>query len=147
MSSYFFPSFFRLAAQYTFMRWDCFLRAAADIPSLRFLAGADMEATGATAAAAKEFFGGRPRLLMGPWRASIARLSLSRSATSSARMFSVIRGDRSTNFLTTKLNRGGGVDQGKAYPLLSCEALNTYTRSARHLIVASVGPSGESMSA
>jgi hypothetical protein len=27
---YFFASFFRLAAQYAFMRWDCALRAAAD---------------------------------------------------------------------------------------------------------------------
>src|SRR5579871_4358312 len=90
----YFPCFLRFAAQYAFMRSDCSLRAAADIPPLRFLAGADWGAT----AAADKVLRGPPRLLIGPWRASIARLSLSRSATSSARMFSVIRGDRSTNF-------------------------------------------------
>ncbi len=85
--SCYFPCFFRFAAQYAFMRWDCSLRAAADIPPFRFLGGADGGATVAAGPApAEEFFGERPRLLMGPWRASIARLSLSRSATSSARM-------------------------------------------------------------
>jgi hypothetical protein len=48
--------FFRFAAQYAFMRWDCALGAPADLPFLRFF---------------------------------IARLSLSRSAMSSAMMCSV----------------------------------------------------------
>jgi hypothetical protein len=60
---YFFASFFRLAAQYAFMRWDCALRAAADLP-LWFFAGV---ATGA-GTARRGFFGGRPRLFMGPRR-------------------------------------------------------------------------------
>src|SRR5258708_2579387 len=41
------------------------------------------------AAAARGFFGGRPRRFVGPWRASIARLSLSRSWTRRARICSV----------------------------------------------------------
>ena len=72
------------------MGWDCGLRAAADLPLLWFVAG---EVGGASPM--RGFFGGRPRLLMGPWSASITRLSLSRSATSSAMMRSAgMRGDR-----------------------------------------------------
>ncbi len=64
------------------MRWYCALRAATDRP-FRFFTG--RAGGGATAAAV--FFGGRPRLLMGPWRASIARLSSSRPAVSRAMIY------------------------------------------------------------
>ncbi len=68
-----------------FIRSDCALRAAADIPPRRFLGEAGV--AGATRAASG-FFGGRPRLFV-PWRASIALFILSRSATRSATMCSV----------------------------------------------------------
>ena len=70
---------FFLAAQYFFIRSACCLRC--DVVNRRFfLAGAaEIGAVAPAATAAREFFGGRPRRFAGPCRASIARLSLSRS--------------------------------------------------------------------
>ncbi len=59
--------------------------AAVNFRRLRF-AGL---ATLVGAAAVSGFFGGLPRRFVGPWRASIARVSLSRSAISKARICSV----------------------------------------------------------
>ena len=85
---------FLRAAQYFFIRPDRALRAAADIP-LRCRRGL----VSGTADAAADF-GGRPRRLVGPCRASIALFSLSRSATSSATICSVGIRHRSYHFVT-----------------------------------------------
>jgi hypothetical protein len=84
MDSSYLACFLRLA-HCAFIRSDCALRAAADIPPRRFFGAAG--AGGATRTA-NGFFGGRPRRLV-PWRASIARLILSRSATRSTTICSV----------------------------------------------------------
>jgi hypothetical protein len=70
----------RFAAQYFFMRADCALRAALDIP-LRARRGITV-----VLPITPGFLGGLPRRFTGPWRASIALLSLSRSAISNATM-------------------------------------------------------------
>ena len=70
--------FFRFAAQYAFIRSACALRRAA-LWRLRF--GAE----GAVGTA----FCGLPRRFAEPWRASMARFSLSRSAISRAMIWSV----------------------------------------------------------
>jgi hypothetical protein len=72
-------------AHCAFIRSDCALRAAADIPPRRFFVGAG---TAVATRAARGFLGGRPRRLV-PWRASMARFILSRSATRSTTMCSV----------------------------------------------------------
>ncbi len=68
------------SAQYFFMRADWAFRAAADIP-LRPRRGMAV-----AAGMVPGFLGGLPRRFRGPWRASRARLSRSRSATSTPRM-------------------------------------------------------------
>jgi hypothetical protein len=67
------------------MRSACAFRCAA-LRRRRFFAG-----VGATAGAAtiSGFFGGLPRRFAGPWRASMARFSLSRSAISKERIWSM----------------------------------------------------------
>ena len=69
---------FRFAAQYAFIRADCFFRCAALIPFLPCPASFPMAMD----------FGGRPRRFA-PWSASIARFSLSRSSIKSATISSV----------------------------------------------------------
>jgi hypothetical protein len=64
---------FRFAAQYAFIRSDCALLWAAD----RFLRFGAITAEGRSVAMG--FFDGRPRRFTGPWSASMAWLSLSRS--------------------------------------------------------------------
>jgi hypothetical protein len=83
LESLYLPSFFRLA-QYAFIFRACaFLWAAVKV--LRpFLTG-----VGAAAMLAAAFLGGRPRRLVGPCRASMARLKRSRSATSKAMIWSL----------------------------------------------------------
>src|SRR5260370_25504989 len=83
--SLYLPSFFRLA-QYAFIFRACaFLWAAVNFRR-PFLTGA-VGAAALTLAAA--FLGGRPRRLVGPCRASMARLKRSRSATSKAMIWSL----------------------------------------------------------
>jgi hypothetical protein len=84
------------------MRWDWAFREAAVLPFPRPFALEAGAATGETTAV--RFFGGRPLLLAGPWSASIARLSLSRSATRRATICSVcIRPNLNTRFKSSNL--------------------------------------------
>src|SRR5258708_37849130 len=83
--SLYLPSFFRLA-QYAFIFRACaFLWAAVNFRR-PFLTGA-VGAAALTLAAA--FLGGRPRRLVGPCRASMARVKPARSAASKARLWSI----------------------------------------------------------
>ena len=75
-------AFFRFVAQYAFMRSAWALRRAA-LWRLRF--GTETSVAASVTAA----LGGLPRRLADPWRASMARFNLSRSAISRATMCSV----------------------------------------------------------
>ena len=78
-SAYFFA---RRFAHISFMRLPCaFLWAAVKVRPLFFGVGPGFMVT--------VFLGGRPRRLVGLWRASIARFSLSRSAINKATICSV----------------------------------------------------------
>jgi hypothetical protein len=79
-------SAFFFAAQYAFILAACCFLWAAVNPRRFFFAGAGAAAEVVTPSG---FLGGRPRRFVGPLRASIALLSLSRSAISRLRMCSV----------------------------------------------------------
>jgi hypothetical protein len=80
---------FFFAAQYFFIRAACSLHCAA-VKVRFFLAGAGSVTAAVGVTAVSGFFGGRPRRFVGPCRASIARLSRSRSAMRRATMWSVV---------------------------------------------------------
>ena len=74
----------RLRAAHIFrMRSACAFRCAAVKVRPRFFGA------GADAVVAAAFLGGRPRRFVGPWRTSMALLSLSRSAMRRATIWSV----------------------------------------------------------
>jgi hypothetical protein len=92
----FFPrdAFLRFAAQYAFIRADCAFLAATDMPVRCLPSGAGVGTTRDNG-----FFGGRPRRLVGPCKASIALLSRLRSSISKASIWSVgIRDKSNTRF-------------------------------------------------